>query len=59
MSFASRLTAYSAVSTSLALLSDHALAKVLDAAPLIGSGIGGKSALLEVAGYPCSSSGCR
>ncbi|WP_093804179.1 hypothetical protein [Streptomyces sp. Wb2n-11] len=52
MSFATRLTAYSAVSTSLALLSDHALAKVLDAAAPIGSGIGGKSALLEVAGMP-------
>jgi hypothetical protein len=52
MSFAVRLAAYSAVSTSLALLSDRALAKVLDAAAPIGSGIGGKSALLEVAGMP-------
>lgn len=52
MSLAARLNVYSTVSTSLALLSDHALAKALDAAPLIGSGIGGKSALLEVAGIP-------
>ena len=52
MSFAARLTGYSAVSTSLALLSDRALANVLDAAVPIGSGIGGTSALLEVAGRP-------
>lgn len=47
-----RLTAYSAVSTALALLSDRALQQALDAAAPIGSGIGGKSALLEVAGTP-------
>jgi hypothetical protein len=52
MSFAARLTAYSAVSTSLALLSDRALAQVLEAATPIGSGIGGKSAVLEIAGTP-------
>ena len=50
VSFAARLAAYSAVSTSLALLSDRALAQVLDTATPIGSGIGGKSALLEIAG---------
>ena len=52
MSSDARLAAYSAVSTSLALLSDRALAQVLDAAAPIGSGIGGKSALLEIAGTP-------
>jgi hypothetical protein len=52
MSLAARLAAYSTVSTSLALLSDRALAQALDAATPLGSGIGGKSALLEVAGTP-------
>jgi hypothetical protein len=52
MSFAERLAAYSAVSTSLALPSDRALVQILDAAAPLGSGIGGKSALLEVAGMP-------
>ncbi|GGN79153.1 hypothetical protein [Nocardia rhizosphaerihabitans] len=45
-----RLAAYGSVSTSLALLSDHALQRALDAAEPLGSGIGGKSVLLEVAG---------
>ncbi|MFJ5675578.1 protein kinase family protein [Streptomyces sp. NPDC093097] len=52
MSRGSRLTAHSAVSTSLALRSDRALRELVDAAVPIGSGIGGKSALLEVAGTP-------
>ncbi|MFD0552635.1 protein kinase family protein [Streptomyces rectiviolaceus] len=47
-----RLTAHGAVSTSLALCSDRALGKLVDAAVPIGSGIGGKSALLEVDGTP-------
>jgi hypothetical protein len=47
-----RLTAHSAVSTSLALCSDRALRELVDTAVPIGSGIGGKSALLEVAGTP-------
>ena len=47
-----RLIAHSSVSTSLALCSDHALGELVDAAVPIGSGIGGKSALLEVAGTP-------
>jgi hypothetical protein len=47
-----RLTAHSAVATSLALLSDRALRELVDAAEPIGSGIGGTSALLEVAGRP-------
>jgi hypothetical protein len=45
-----RLAAYSKVSTSLALCSDRALSELLDRAVPAGSGIGGKSALLEVAG---------
>ncbi|MFD3457601.1 protein kinase family protein [Streptomyces sp. NPDC058691] len=52
MSRGARLTAHSAVSTSLAMRSDRALRELVDAAVPIGSGIGGKSALLEVAGTP-------
>lgn len=54
MSRGARLTAHSAVSTSLALRSDHALRELVDTAVPIGSGIGGKSSLLEVAGTPVS-----
>ncbi|MFE3822463.1 protein kinase family protein [Nocardia tengchongensis] len=52
MSRRARLHAYGAVSTALALHSDHALGELVDAAVPIGAGIGGKSALLEVAGTP-------
>ncbi|MFJ9031647.1 protein kinase family protein [Streptomyces sp. NPDC102274] len=52
MSRGARLTAHGAVSTSLALYSDRALSELVDTAVPIGSGIGGKSALLEVAGTP-------
>ncbi len=52
MSHSARLTAHGAVSTALALHSDRALSELLDAAAPIGSGIGGKAALLEVAGTP-------
>ncbi|WP_370369960.1 protein kinase family protein [Catenulispora sp. GP43] len=52
MSHASRLAAYRTVSTSLALLSDRDVQRMLDAAAPIGSGIGGKSVLLDVAGTP-------
>jgi hypothetical protein len=45
-----RLTAYNAVSTALALCSDRALSELVDTAVPAGSGIGGKSALLEIAG---------
>ena len=48
MSRDARLIAHSAVSTSLALCSDRALRELVDEAAPIGSGIGGKSALLEV-----------
>ncbi|WP_328315799.1 serine/threonine-protein kinase [Streptomyces sp. NBC_00388] len=47
-----RLAAYSSVSTSLALCSDRALSGLLDTAAPLGSGIGGRSALLETAGTP-------
>ncbi|MFI9410834.1 protein kinase family protein [Nocardia gamkensis] len=50
MSRPARLRAHSAVSTALALHSDHALRELVDAATPIGAGIGGTSALLEVAG---------
>ncbi len=49
---AARLAAYCAVSTSLALRSDRALRELVDGAAPIGSGVGGKSALLEVAETP-------
>jgi len=52
MSHGARLTAHSAVSTSLALRSDRALRELVETAVPIGSGIGGKSALLEIAGTP-------
>jgi hypothetical protein len=52
LSRGARLTAHSAVSTSLALRSDRTLRELVDTAAQTGSGIGGKSALLEVAGTP-------
>ncbi|MEU2122109.1 protein kinase family protein [Nocardia niwae] len=52
MSRPARLRAHSAVSTALALRSDHALRELVDGATPIGAGIGGKSALLEIAGTP-------
>ncbi|MEU1485772.1 protein kinase family protein [Streptomyces sp. NPDC005752] len=52
MSHRARLGTHSTVSTSLALRSDRALGELVDAAVPIGSGIGGKSALMEVAGTP-------
>ncbi|MFS8202343.1 protein kinase family protein [Streptomyces sp. CWNU-52B] len=51
-SHGARLSAHGAVSTALALCSDHALGELVDAAVPIGAGIGGKSALLEIAGTP-------
>ncbi|MYS84721.1 MULTISPECIES: hypothetical protein [Streptomycetaceae] len=52
MSRGARFATHGAVSTSLARCSDGALRELLDKAEPIGSGIGGKSALLEVAGTP-------
>jgi hypothetical protein len=50
MSRGARLTAYGAVSTALALCSDRELSELVDTAVPLGSGIGGTSALLEIAG---------
>jgi hypothetical protein len=47
-----RLAAYSTISTSLALHSDRRLGELVDAAVPLASGIGGRSALLEVDGNP-------
>ncbi|MFJ8001027.1 protein kinase family protein [Streptomyces sp. NPDC096310] len=52
MSHTARLTAYGAVSTSLALCDDRTLRERVDTADPLGSGIGGKSALLEIDGTP-------
>ncbi len=50
MSHSARLYAYGAVSTALALHSDHALRELVDAATPLGVGIGGKSAALQIDG---------
>ncbi|MYV63056.1 protein kinase family protein [Streptomyces sp. SID4931] len=47
---AARLAGYGAVSTQLSLLSDHRLGEVVAAAAPLGSGIGGRSAELDVDG---------
>jgi len=52
MSRGARLAAHGAVSTSLALCSDRRLHELVDAATPIGSGIGGRTVLLEVDGTP-------
>lgn len=52
MSRDARLAAHSAVSTALALCSDLELRDLVDAAEPMGSGIGGKSALLDIGGTP-------
>jgi hypothetical protein len=49
MSHRARVLRYGDVSTALALLSDHQLGRLVDAAPAIGSGVGGTSALLDIA----------
>jgi len=51
-SHAARLARYSAVSTSLALLSDRRLGELVDGVPPVGTGIGGTAVLLEVDGAP-------
>jgi hypothetical protein len=50
MSRDARLAAYGSVSTSLSLFSDRRLGELVDAATPIGSGLGGKSVLLDVGG---------
>src|SRR5262249_19520615 len=52
MSHRARLVKYSDVSTALALLNDHQLDRLVDKAQAIGAGIGGTSALLDIAGAP-------
>ncbi|MFI6703485.1 protein kinase family protein [Streptomyces sp. NPDC050509] len=51
-SHGARLATHGAVSTSLALYGDRALRELVDTAEPLGSGIGGTSALLEIAGTP-------
>ncbi|SEE87166.1 hypothetical protein SAMN05216489_08693 [Streptomyces sp. 3213] len=50
MSRTARLAAHTDIATSLALLSDHELAELVDAGNPLGSGIGGRSVLVEVDG---------
>ncbi|MFF8785905.1 protein kinase family protein [Streptomyces sp. NPDC015125] len=52
LSRGARLAAHSGVSTSLALCSDRGLRELVEAAAPLGSGIGGKSVLLDVSGTP-------
>ncbi|MGW0549526.1 protein kinase family protein [Streptomyces altiplanensis] len=52
MSRDARLAAHGAVSTSLALRSDHGLREFVDAGTPLGSGVGGKTVLLKVEGTP-------
>jgi hypothetical protein len=52
MSHQARVLRYGDVATASALLNDHQLGQLVDAAPAIGSGIGGTSALLDIAGVP-------
>jgi hypothetical protein len=52
MSHQVRLSRYGDVSTALALLSDRQLGRLVDAAQAMGSGVGGTTALLTVAGAP-------
>ncbi|MBR8641118.1 protein kinase family protein [Streptomyces tuirus] len=49
---AGRLSGYATVSTSLALCGDAELAELVDKAVPLGTGIGGKSARLDVSGTP-------
>ncbi|HEX9999988.1 MAG TPA: serine/threonine protein phosphatase [Actinoplanes sp.] len=50
--YEARVDRFGAVATALALLSDHELGRLVDAAPAVGSGVGGASARLEIAGAP-------
>jgi hypothetical protein len=52
MSHRAHVLRYSDVSTALALLNDHQLGQLVATAQAIGSGIGGTSALLDIAGVP-------
>lgn len=50
MSRTSRVAAHADIATSLALLSDHELAELVEAGTPLGTGIGGRSTLIEVDG---------
>ncbi|MET7481745.1 protein kinase family protein [Streptomyces sp. NPDC005538] len=50
MSDTSRIAVHSDIATSLALLSDHELAELVAAATPLGTGVGGRSVLVEVDG---------
>jgi hypothetical protein len=52
MAHGARVVRYGDVSTTLALLNDHQLGRLVDEAQAIGAGIGGTSALLKIAGVP-------
>lgn len=49
---ADRMAAHGAVSTHLSLLSDQRLTDIVAGATPLGSGIGGRSAKLDIAGTP-------
>jgi hypothetical protein len=49
---AARLARYTAVANTLAVVSDRRLRELVDAAPLLGSGIGGVAVRMDVAGLP-------
>ncbi len=52
MSHRARVVRYGDARTALALLSDRELRRLVAAAPPVGSGVGGRSAMLEIAGVP-------
>jgi hypothetical protein len=52
MSRGERVGRYSDVSSALALRSDRQLGELVEQAPLLGSGIGGTSVVLDVDGVP-------
>lgn len=52
MSHQARLARYGEVSTALGLLSDQRLGRLVDGARALGSGVGGASSVLDVAGVP-------
>jgi serine/threonine protein kinase len=51
-SHGARLARYDTVSSALALLSSRRLARLVDGAPVVRSGIGGSAVLLEIEGTP-------
>lgn len=57
--FGTRVAGYDEVSAGPAALDDRRLRRLLDAAPVAHSGIGGTAVRLEVVGRPVLPSGCR